>query len=50
MLRIQAIAFALAVAIGLPATAHAQSGRVVIDSDVKAKKGLYPIAVPMPMG
>ena len=32
-----------------PAAALAQ-GRVVIDSDVKAQRGLYPIAVPMPQG
>ena len=50
MLRIQAVALALALVAGLPAAAHAQTGRVVIDSDAKAKKGLYPIAVPMPVG
>jgi TolB protein len=47
MLRVQAVkavVVALLVAVATPALAQ----RVVIDSDAKAKKGLYPIAVPKP--
>jgi len=50
MLRISSLALLLALAIAAVPVARADAGRVVIDSDSKAKKGLYPLAVPMPVG
>src|SRR5574339_543733 len=52
MHRVQALILALAVFAGLAtlpaAPARAAGEKTIIDSDTKAKKGLYPIAVPAP--
>jgi TolB protein len=46
----QLIAAAVVAVALLPApAAHAQAGKTILDGEVKAKKGLYPIAVPVPV-
>jgi TolB protein len=49
MLRLQTlISVAALAALMHPQALHAQQGRTVIDSSTKAKRGLYPIAIPLP--
>jgi TolB protein len=44
------LAGAVALALAPAPVARADGGKVILDADVKTKKGLYPIAVPMPVG
>lgn len=45
-----ALAGVALVALAVQPTARAQDDRVVINTEIKAKKGLYPMAIPAPVG
>src|SRR5262249_11051848 len=47
-LYIQTIAMLIVVGLGAGSARADDSGRIIINTDIKAKKGTYPIAVPMP--